>query len=450
MPCAGNQVIRAPHLARLASESFYFKHTYCTQPLCTPSRGCVLTGLWPHHHGARGNDHPLRPDVRTLAEYLPADYVTGYFGKWHLGNEITPQHGFQHWRSIEDGYREFYSAGVDRNQRSDYHHFLLQRGYPPDQPDPAGGPPAFSRTLAAALPAPLTKSAFLARETERFLAERKGDAPFFLSVNFLEPHPPTYGPFNDAHDPATIPVGAAFGRPVEGDASRHHRRRCELVAREGYKNHPLNSESDWRRVRANYYGLVTLVDQAIGRILAALEASGQADNTIVVYTSDHGDMLGDHALMQKGVFYEQATRVPMLIRIPWLGRKSTVVNAPFSHIDLAPTLLDMMRPGVPAKLDGTSWAERLREPGKIAENAVVVVWNDAKHPGEAARCLVTPDRWKCTFYHDDAPTLYDLTADPDEMKNLGHDPAYRARIKSYASDVRRWQELVGDTLRLVV
>lgn len=448
MPCAGNKIVRAPHLARLAAESFYFKHTYCTQPLCTPSRGCVMTGLWPHHHGAFGNDHPLRSDARTLAEYLTPDYVTAYFGKWHLGNEIVPQRGFRQWRSIEDCYREFYSPGIDRNQRSDYHHFLLKRGYPPDQADPLGGPPVFSRTLAAALPAPLTKSAFLADEAEHFLAERKGGEPFFLSVNLLEPHPPTYGPFNDAYDPATVPVDGAFCRPVEADASRHHRRRCELVAREGYKNHPLNTEADWRRVRANYYGLVTLVDQAIGRILAALEASGEAENTIVVYTSDHGDMLGDHALMQKGVFYEQATRVPLLIRVPWLSRGPTVVNAPFSHIDLAPTLLDLMGRGAGGGMDGTSWADALREPGGIQERAVVVVWNDAKHPGEAGRCLVTPDRWKCTFYHDDVPTLYDLSSDPEEVRNLGHAPEHRTRINGYASQVRAWQASVGDTLSL--
>src|SRR5581483_6807286 len=102
MPSAGNTVVRAPHLAQLARESYIFSRAYCTSPLCTPSRGSILTGLWPHHHGADSNNAPLRADAHTIAEQLPADYITGYFGKGHLGDEIVPQHGFQQWRSIED------------------------------------------------------------------------------------------------------------------------------------------------------------------------------------------------------------------------------------------------------------------------------------------------------------------------------------------------------------
>lgn len=449
MPGTGNRRLQAPHLARLAGASFAFRHAYCTQPLCTPSRGCLLTGLWPQHHGAQDNVRPLRADVRTLAEYLPADYATAYFGKWHLGNEIFAQHGFHEWRSIEDQYRAYYAPGFDRNRRSDYHHFLLQQGYPPDQPGAAGEPGEFSRPFAAGLPEPLSKAAFLAGEAEKFLARADRDRPFLLAVSLLEPHPPTFGPLNQLYDPATLPVGAAFARPVGPDDSRHHQRRCELVARDGYKNHPLNTEADWRRLRANYYGLVTQVDHAVGRILAALESSGQAGNTIVVYTSDHGDMLGDHALMQKGVFYEQATRVPLLVRVPWLTPPATAIDAPFSQIDLMPTLLELLGRGVPAGLDGKSWADRLPRASAIPGDDIFVIWNDAKHPGEEARCLVTPDRWKCIFYHDDAPVLFDLTADPDELRNLARVPGHAPRLQGYADKVRRWQQSAGDALPLI-
>lgn len=450
MPGAGNRVVQAPHLARLAAESFDFRRAYCTQPLCTPSRGCMLTGLWPHHHGALGNVRPLRPDVRTLPEILPPGYSTAYFGKWHLGNEIFPQHGFREWRSIEDQYRDQYAPGFDRNARSDYHHFLLERGYPPDRIGEPGEPGEFTRNFAAGLPEPLSKAAFLASEAEKFLAGPDRKQPFVLTVSLLEPHPPTFGPLNHLYDPATITVGEAFARPVASDDSRHHQRRCELVAREGYKNHPLHTEADWRRVRANYYGLVTQVDHAVGRILAALEASGQAENTVVVYTSDHGDMLGDHALMQKGVFYEQATRVPLLIKVPWLSQSATKIDAPFSHIDLMPTLLELLGGTVPAGLDGKSWAPQLRQPATIKGEDIIVVWNDSKHPAEESRCLVTADRWKCIFYHDDSPVLFNLAEDPDELHNLARLPGHAQRIQAYAEKVRRWQQATGDSLTLVV
>jgi arylsulfatase len=449
LPSAGDIVVQAPNLARLAGESFDFRHAYCTQPLCTPSRGCLLTGLWPHHHGALGNVQPLRPDARTLAEFLPPGYATAYFGKWHLGNEIFAQHGFREWRSIEDQYRGYYGPGHDRNARSDYHRFLLTRGYPPDRSGEPGEPGEFSRNFAAGLPEPLSKAAFLADEAEKFLAGHDRRQPFVLTVSMLEPHPPTFGPLNQLYDPATLPVGAAFARPVGPDDSRHHQRRCAMVAHDGYKNHPLKTEADWRRVRANYYGLVTQVDHAIGRILAALDATGQAGNTIVAYTSDHGDMLGDHALMQKGVFYEQATRVPLLIRVPWLSPSATSIAAPFSHIDLMPTLLELVGTPVPSGLDGKSWAPRLRQPEAIRGEDIIVIWNDAKHPAEESRCLVTPDRWKCIFYHDDAPVLFDLSADPDELHNLARLPGHEQRIQGYAEKVRRWQQSVGDALALV-
>jgi arylsulfatase A-like enzyme len=443
MPGPENGVIQAPHLAKLTAESFEFRRAYCTSPVCTPSRGSILTGLWPHHHGALTNNQPLRADARTIAEGLPADYVTGYVGKWHLGDELRPQHGFQHWRSIEDEYRAYYSNAADRERRSDYHQFLVREGYPPDEPDTLGGSPVFSRTFAAALPEPFTKASFVAAEAEAFLAERRDGRPFVLSVNTLEPHPPTYGPLNQLHDLATIPTGPAFAQTVGADASRHHRQRAEKTRQQGYKNHPLATRADWLRLRANYYGLVTLVDKAVGRVLAALEASGQAENTIVVYTSDHGDMLGDHALMQKGVFYEEAVRVPLLLRVPWLNRSNVRQTAPFSHIDLAATLRELMGLSPPNAGDGES---RAGEFGREHARDVVVMRADRQNPEQGGRSLVTADGWKLNLYAADAPELYHLACDPGELRNLAHEPGHASRIDELAARFRRWQQVQGDPL----
>jgi arylsulfatase A-like enzyme len=443
MPSAGNTVVRAPHLAQLARGSYVFSRAYCTSPVCTPSRGSILTGLWPHHHGAETNNVPLRPDARTLAEGLPAEYLTGYFGKWHLGNEIIPQHGFQQWRSIEDDYRKYYTNAADRARRSDYHQFLVAEGFPPDAPDEFGHGPVFSRTFAAALAEPFTKAAFLGRAAAEFLRERRDGRPFVLSVNTLEPHPPTFGPLNQLHDPSAIPAGPAFAQPVGADASRHHRHRWEKIQRDGYKHHPIATPGDWRRLRANYYGLVSQVDNMVGEILAALEASGQADRTIVLYTSDHGDMLGDHGLVQKGVFYEEAVRVPLLLRVPWLGRGR--IDSPFSQIDLTPTLRELIGLAPPNAGDGIARAGELDDP---QSRDVVVMWQERAHPAEDGRSLVTPDGWKLNLYRDDAPELYHLAADPAEMKNLGRDPAQRGRIAELTARLRTWQRAQGDPLPL--
>jgi choline-sulfatase len=446
MPGPENTALRAPHLARLTDESFAFSRAYCTSPVCTPSRGSILTGLWPHHHRATTNNLPLGADARTLAEGVPADYLTAHFGKWHLGDELRPQHGFREWRSLEDEYRKYYSDPGDRARRSDYHQFLVREGFPPDAPDPFGHGPVFSRTFVAGLAEPFTKAAYLAGEAEQFLAARRDGRPFILSVNTLEPHPPTYGPLNRLHDPDTLPTGPAFAQPVPADASRHHRRRAERIQREGYKNFPIATAADWRRLRANYYGLVTLVDNMVGRVLTALEASGQAENTIVVYTSDHGDMLGDHGLAQKGVFYEPAVRVPLLVRVPWLNRFRVRLENPFSQIDLAATLRDLMGLPPPNPGDGQS---RVAELGGLAPREAFVMWTDRESPAEDGRSVITHDGWKLNLYRNDEPELYHLATDPGELRNLGRTPEHRPRIGDLAARLREWQRNQGDAVPLV-
>jgi arylsulfatase A-like enzyme len=220
VPWAGNPVVQAPHFFRpLGERSFIFERTYVTQPVCTPSRGSIMTGLWPHNHGSITNNLNLRSDCRTIAEYLPDDYATAHYGKWHLGDENKAQHGFRDWRSIEDIYRDYYTDPEDLKKFSDYHNFLVARGFPPDrEPERPGSGAVFSRLMAAALPEPYTKVAFLAGEAEQFLHARRDGQPFILSVNSLEPHPPTYGPLNERHDPNAVPAGPAFAQPLGPDA----------------------------------------------------------------------------------------------------------------------------------------------------------------------------------------------------------------------------------------
>jgi arylsulfatase A-like enzyme len=450
VPWAGNTALKAPHFFRpLGERSFLFHRTYVTQPVCTPSRGSIMSGLWPHNHGAIKNNSVYRPGVRTIAEYLPPEYATAYYGKWHLGDENRAQRGFGDWRSIEDLYRSYYQDPEDLKTFSDHYNFLVERGYPPDQAssDPSGAA-VFSRTMAAALPEPYTKTAFLAGEAEEFLHARRDGQPFILHVNSLEPHAPTYGPLNELHDPAEMPAGPEFARSPDEPMSLSVRKKLENYQRDGYKNHPIATEHDWRRLRANYYGLVSMVDRAYARIMRALEASGQADNTIVVYTSDHGDMCGDHTLMGKGLFYDASARVPLAIHVPWLSRRRIDFNTPISTVDLVPTLLDLMGIDVAGQVDGVSRAHALRDPASWTSENITVEWTDGGNAAENGRCRVTADGWKLNLYQGDTPELFDLTTDPGEIHNRAAEPAQRDRVSRMTEEILAWQQNTRDIQRL--
>ena len=200
----GNEDIKTPNLDRLAARSTVFQRAYVTQPVCTPSRSTLLTGLYPHATGCVANNVPLPPDVPCLPEMLPPGlYATAYHGKWHLGDEAFAQHGFDEWVSMEDMYIPYYRPGRDRSARSDYHHFLLDNGLTPDRGD------IFSRSTTARLPEEYSKPAFLARHASRFI-RRNRRRPFVLFVNFLEPHMPFFGPRDGQHDPDEVALPDNF------------------------------------------------------------------------------------------------------------------------------------------------------------------------------------------------------------------------------------------------
>jgi len=462
MACYGNRHIRTPHLNALAEQSVVFENAYCTQPVCTPSRSSIMTGLYPHSTGCLANNVPLKPETPTIAEMLPDDYRCAYYGKWHLGDEIIPQHGFPDWVSIEDLYREFYSRPEYLDRFSSYHHFLVENGFTPDR-ESCGGR-VFARRTVANLDERFTKAGFLGREAARFIPENR-DRPFALYVNFLEPHMPFTGPFNDLYPPESLPVESHFLQPPADSASLLHRRMAAHYMGSTWGGHDLTTEAGWRRIRANYWGLVTLVDRAVGRILAALDESGLAENTIVVFTSDHGDMMGDHGILAKCVMYEEAMKVPLLMRVPWLGREQRLVTGRVSQIDLVPTLLDLMGVGLPDGLQGESRSAVLRGETTLAGSDVFVEWNgrdgrEAAMPldapdeegnraaGATWRTVVSADGWKLNLSAGDRCELYDLNADPCERTNRFDDPAQRGRVRDLIERIGRWQTRTGDTVPL--
>lgn len=453
MSVYGNTKIKTPNLNKLAEESVVFENAYVTQPVCTPSRASVMTGLWPHQSTCVTNNIPLPGNARCLPELLnDSGYRTAYMGKWHLGDEVFAQHGFQEWVSIEDGYRNHYGASRDRDAKSSYWHFLDERGYRPDDQG------FYSRSFAAHLPIEHCKPKFLERQAIDFL-QRNQQEPFILYVNFLEPHMPYYGPLNDLHNPDGLELPPNFDDPLEEDEPLRYRLLRQGYINDGAREQDLHNESGWRRLQANYYGLVSQVDRSVGAILEELERLGLADDTIVVYTSDHGDMMGSHRLLAKTVMYEEAVKVPWLMRIPQMQRRQVRLAGRYSQIDMVPTLLDLMD-GTNRELPGQSlvpviqgkcrnqrdvFVEWNGSEGKLTSSLPHVTREDVTRVSDAPiRTVVTQDNWKLCRCLRDKSQLFDLGKDPFERQNLFYTGTQQEETDALSRRICEWQQQVQD------
>jgi arylsulfatase A-like enzyme len=469
--CYGHPVVETPNLDGLAADGVRFDRAYCTQPVCTPSRSAIMTGQYPHTTGLTENNTPLPADARCLPELGDFDdYATAYMGKWDLGDEIFPQHGFEEWVAIEDGYRDQYTRG-STDERSDYHEFLLEEGYEPEDG-------TFSRSFAAELPEEHTKTAFLADRAIEFV-EDNADRPFILYVAPLWPHSPYTSPRDDQYDPAAVPFPPNFDHEGFSDQSIRHR-----GARAA---HAHRSETDWRALLARYCGLVSLVDTHVGRVLDAVDDHGLTDRTVTVYTSDHGDMVGHQRIMGKNVMFEQSIGVPLIVRAPGVEGGRTVED-PVSQIDLVPTLCDALGQSRPDHLQGNSLLALLQgHAEEPPEPYVVVEQNGPDAPGidrrkdewpdrgsrptprqhlidrtvafateaelrraylEPVRTVIAPDGKKLNYYRDGERELYDLTADPSERDNLATDPDHEEVVEELTGKMFDWQVRTRDPIYL--
>jgi arylsulfatase A-like enzyme len=454
MKAYGNEIIQTPNLDRLASTSFVFEKAYVTQPVCTPDRASVMTGLYPHTHGSVSNNIPLAGTVKTLPEIIgDPDYHSAYMGKWHLGNEIFPQRGFATWISIEDNYIRYYGKDRDREARSDYHHWLVEKGYQSDERN------RFSRSYAASLPLEHCKPKFLEEKAIGFL-EAHRDEPFILYINFLEPHMPFFGPLDSLYSPDEVILPGSFNEVASNDDPLSHRLKWE-----GNKRQYGNTEKEFRELIARYWGLVTQVDISVGAILDKLESLGLSENTIVVYTSDHGDMMGAHRMVAKGVMYEEAVRIPFLLKDPRMNTSQRVIGERVSQIDIVPTLLDLMGHEVPGYLEGKSLVPALKGKEFPSED-IFIEWNSdmdyrvrnwadrdvteadslqwAGNP--SIRTVISREGWKLSLSNRDKSQLFDLNEDPLEINNLFYKEEYEHIIKDLAGKIRNWQNVTHDTL----
>lgn len=467
LACYGNHAIHMPHLNAFAGTATVVERAIVTQPVCTPSRASLMTGLMPHAHRCTGNNVFLDPAIPCLPELLPGGvYATGHHGKWHLGDEIFAQHGFAEWIATEDTYQDHYAPQRDQRALSPFDRFLRAQGVRPAPVSIPGRDPyiadRFFRAQIHHLPEELSRPTFLANTASRFIREHR-DRRWCLAVNFLEPHTPVHSCRDGQYDRSAVTLPANLG--AEGD---HGVPLAVICAVQGKERRDLAA---WRDLTARYWGMCSLVDSAVGRILGALRECGLDDSTLVVFTSDHGDQLGSHGLTGKGVMYEEAIRVPLLIRAPG-QRQERRLSGPFSHVDLLPTLLDLLEVAPPAHLHGRSRAAPVSTGGSLADD-VVVEWHCDRDPSASpsplppgaeglgtpealhrSRCdeqrtLVTPEGWKYVHsLHAGEHQLYDRNADPGERINRVGDPALVGTLAVLRARLRTALARTGDGVQI--
>jgi arylsulfatase A-like enzyme len=419
--CYGDPLVKTPNIDRLAARGVRFEKAYCTFPLCGPSRNSMLTGLYPNSTGILANQQIFRqtiPAQQSLPQvFRNAGYFAARIGKLYHYNvpKSVGTNGHDDPGSWE---MEINPAGVDRLVEESEIFSIL--------------PGQFGGSLSW-FASPKTDSQHtdgLMAEDAEWVLERcakRNDRPFFLAVGFFRPHTPYVSPKpyfemypaksmpvvqNVKEDQADIPLAGLGSQKVEQDKLTDDLR---------------------RQTRQAYLASISFMDSQVGRVVAALDRLGLSDNTIIVFTSDHGYHMGEHGLWQKMSLFEESSRVPLLIIAPGVGAQSTRAMTPVSQVDLFPTLTELCGITAPANLQGQSLVPILKDPNHLGRGwaltqvmrgggrSQAAVTTNVGAQGERffGYSLRTP-RWRYTEWDEGnkGRELYDHESDPSELTNL--------------------------------
>jgi arylsulfatase len=413
----GNSFVKTPHIDSLAAAGLAFTHAHCQSPICTPSRASFLTGMYPSsvHGCTNGND--TWADAAPLVTKLLADagYDCGLAGKLH----IAGAHGRIEPR-VDDGYRVFKWSHDPQDQWPEghaYRDWLGEQGHDLGQ----------MRKDPASIPPELHQSSWCADEAISFMNEDR-EGPWLMSVNMFDPHAPfdPPQPYLDRYDASAMPG------PLFRDSDLENQKRLEGVDFQNPGRTP--EETDAFDKQARYYAMIELIDHNVGRMLDALEASGQRENTLVIYMSDHGEMLGDHGLILKGCrFYEGLVRVPLIVAGRGVSVAGERTDALVELTDIAPTLLALAGVDAPERMQGRSLQTLFDDPEADHRAFVRSEYYRALNPSPPGRGQINGSyatmyrdrRYKLSVYHGhDYGELYDLEKDPDEFENLWESGAH--------------------------
>jgi arylsulfatase len=448
--CYGNPFVHTPNLDRLAAEGVRFSHAYCQSPVCTPSRASFLTGRYPRSTRTRQNGQNIPADEVLVTRLLAnAGYTGGLAGKLHLA-AANPAAAPVTEQRIDDGYAEFYwshtplpskytttsAAGAESPWQGDaYTPWLRQKGRRYTRAPFRG-----SSYVQTSVPAEDHQTTWCAEMAADFIERRAGDGtPWFFSVNPFDPHHP-FDPPEEYLAPYLarldeIPLPNYLPGELESKPPFQQIDHGQAYNTPGQYPYDEMSAADHRLLRAAYWAMCDLLDASVGQMLDALDRTGQRQNTLIIYMSDHGEMLGDHGIYLKGpYFYEPAIRVPLIIAGPGIIA-GQVSPALVELVDLAPTLLDAVGQERHPAMQGKSLWPLLTGSAPLAphrEDIYCEYYNAMPwHRGpEAHLTMVRNQRYKLVVAHGlHIGELYDLEADPAETINQWNNPDL-APIKS--------------------
>jgi arylsulfatase A-like enzyme len=408
----GDRYLKTPALDSLAARGTFFSRAYTPNPLCMPARNSIFTGRYPHETGVTDNTKAtLDPkEFVSMGTYFRrAGYETAYFGKWHLcyDEDAPDTHGFE---TLETGHLDAVNAD----------------------------------------------------HAARFL-RAKHDKPFALVVSFLNPHNVcelargqelNNGPIGEPPPVGQRPPAPANLAPPRNEPDSMTRMRAGYHANPQFPVGGFSPEM-WQALRWGYYRLIEKVDGEIGKVLAALRAAGLEENTLIVFTADHGECAGAHGLNQKTVFYEESARVPLIVSLPGQRTARTTDRFVNTGTDVLPTMFDVAGIPRPAKLTGLSlrplaagesvptWREEVVVENNMAQAGVV---GDTVPMTEGR--MIRTERYKyCVYaYGEHRESLVDLQADPGEMNDLAQDPKFRNVVLEYRGRLQAFASAHGDAL----
>ncbi|AZO11252.1 MULTISPECIES: alkaline phosphatase family protein [unclassified Mesorhizobium] len=466
---AGHPVVKTPNADALAAEGVLFRRHYGGAAPCSPARACLYTGLYQMNNRVCRNGTPLdarhdnialaarrlgydptlfgytdvSPDPRALAPDDPR--LTTYEGvlPGFTVRQFLPEHQ-KPWLSW------LRAQGIDSS--AGYPGIHRPLGHP--EPDVTSAPPVYSKDQ--------TPTAFLAGEFVRWLGEQEQGAPWFAHISFISPHPPFIVPesYNTLYDPAE---GPAFWRAADrqAEAQSHpylaydlgRQKRTNFVPGVGGNVRDWGDEN-FRRIRAIYYGMISELDAQLGRIWNAVRAAGAWDDTVIVLTSDHAEMMGDHYMLGKGGFFDGSYHIPLIVRDPRRSAAAgTSVDRFTEAVDVFPTLLELTGAAPEPHLDGRSLAPWL-------DGSEPADWRDAAHwefdfrsvaAGAAERhfgigprhcnlSVIRTAEFKYVHFGGGLPPLlFDLTKDPGELADVARDPAYLSVRLELAERLLAWR-----------
>ena len=414
MGCSGDWV-QTPNLDRIAGEGVQFTNCVTTSPVCIPTRLSLATGLYPHNtHVWNNMNHLMPPETPTWMQAVrEAGYRTSLFGKTHLhphNGDLREREGLMNAYGLDDvneigGPRA--SANVLSHMTAEWESKGLWDGYRADYRERFGTKPYLVRPSTLGLEN--YADVYVGQQAKQYLQNYDREEPWCCWVSFGGPHEPwdTPEPYASMYDPEQMPP--AVPRPPVGERPRGH------LDRLMQRMNPKFESGEIGRLRANYAGNVTLIDDQIGEILDAIEARGELDNTVIVHTSDHGEMNGDYGLIYKGNFLNGAVRIPLLVRTPDSTNAGSICDSPVEWIDIGPTLVEAAGGELEHRQFGKSLCPVLTNPEVTHRDFAI-----SEIQGEI---MLLNQEWKAVLNaNGEVYLLFDVENDPNETENLAGRP----------------------------